>query len=62
MFFTGLCGGKKAAMSESVEKKYAAELTNANPQQKFQIRERMVKEYLRRGKNEGHKPSPGTLW
>jgi hypothetical protein len=53
---------KKTALSESVEKKYAAELANADPQQKLQIRERMVKEYLRRGKIEGHKPSPGTLW
>ena len=54
--------GKKAALSESFEKKYAAELANADPQQKLQIRERMVKEYLRREKIEGHKPSPGTLW
>jgi hypothetical protein len=54
--------GKKAALSESVEKKYAAELAQADPQQKLQIRERMVEEYLRRGKIEGHKPSPGTLW
>jgi hypothetical protein len=53
---------KKAASSESIEKKYAAELAKANPQQKLQIRERMVEEYLRRGKIEGHKPSPGTLW
>ena len=54
--------GKKTALSESVEKKYAAELANADPQQKHQIRERMVEEYLRRGKIEDHKPSPGTLW
>ena len=54
--------GKKAALSESVEKKYATELAKADPQQKRQIRERIVEEYLRRGKIEGHKPSPGTLW
>ena len=54
--------GKKAALSESVEKKYAAELANANPQQKLQIRERMAEECLRREKLEGHQPSPGTLW
>jgi hypothetical protein len=54
--------GKKAALSESVEKKYAAELANADPQQRLQVRKRMVEEYLRRGKIEGHQPSPGTLW
>jgi len=54
--------GKKVALSEFVEKKYAAELANADPQQKLQIRERMAEEYLRRGKIEGHQPSPGTLW
>jgi hypothetical protein len=54
--------GKKAALSESVEKKYAAESAKADSQQRLQIRERMVEEYLRRGKIEGHKPSPGTLW
>jgi hypothetical protein len=54
--------GKEAALSESIEKKYAAELARADPQQKRQIRERMVEEYLRREKIEGHKPSPGTLW
>jgi hypothetical protein len=54
--------GKKGALSESVEKKYAAELANADPRQRLQIRERMVEEYLRRGKIEGHKPSAATLW
>jgi hypothetical protein len=54
--------GKRAAGSESIEKKYAAELAKADPQQRLQIRERMVGECLRRGKIEGHKPSPGTLW
>jgi hypothetical protein len=54
--------GKRAALSESVEKKYAAELARADPHQKHQIRERMVEEYLRRGKIEGHKPSAATLW
>jgi hypothetical protein len=54
--------GKKAALSESIEKKYAAELANADPQQRLQIRKRVVEECLRREKIEGHKPSPGTLW
>ena len=62
MVFTGYCEVKKAASSEAIEKKYAAELANADPQQKRQIRERMVEEYLRRGKIEGHKPSAATLW
>ena len=53
---------KKAVSSESIEKKYAAELAKADPAQKLKIRERMVEEYLRRGKIEDHKPSPGTLW
>ena len=57
-----LMRAKKVASSEAIEKKYAAELARADPQQKRQIRERMVEEYLRRGKIEGHKPSPGTLW
>jgi len=54
--------GKKAALSESIEKKYAAELAHADPRQKLQIHERMAEEYLQREKIEGHKPSPGTLW
>jgi hypothetical protein len=54
--------GKKAALSESIEKKYAAELADADPQPRLQIRERMAEENLQRQKIEGHKPSPGTLW
>jgi hypothetical protein len=54
--------GKRGALSESLEKKYAAELAGANPRQKLQIRERMVAEHLRRAKIEGHKPSAATLW
>jgi hypothetical protein len=54
--------GKKAALSESIEKKYAAELAKADPQQKHQIHERMAEENLQRQKIEGRKPSPGTLW
>jgi hypothetical protein len=53
---------RKDASSESIEKKYAAELAKADPHQKLQIRERMVEEYLRRGKIKGHKPSAATLW
>jgi len=54
--------GKKAVTSESIEKKYTAELTSVCPAEKLQIRERMVEEYSRRAKIENHKPSPGTLW
>jgi hypothetical protein len=52
---------RKTASSESIEKKYAAELAKAGPLQKLQIRKRMAQEHLRRG-NEGHQPSAGTLW
>jgi hypothetical protein len=52
---------RKAASSESIEKKYAAELAEADPAQKFKIHERMAQEYLRQ-KNLDHQPSPGTLW
>ena len=54
--------GKKAVTSESIEKKYAVELAKASPVKKNQIRERMAGEFLQLSKNEGHKPSPGTLW
>jgi hypothetical protein len=37
---------QKAASVDSIEKKYAAELAKADPDQKHQIRERMVREYL----------------
>jgi hypothetical protein len=52
---------RKAVSSESIEKKYAAELAKADPARKFKIRERMVQEYLH-SKNLDHQPSPGTLW
>jgi hypothetical protein len=54
--------GKKTVTSESIEKKYAAELAKADPAEKILIRERMVEEYSRRITTENHKPSPGTLW
>lgn len=54
--------GKAAATSESIEKKFAAELAKASPAEKVQIRERMAEEFLRREKIKDHKPSPGTLW
>lgn len=54
--------GKKAITSETIEKKYAAELAAASPAQKVRIREQMVEEYSRRAKIENHKPSTGTLW
>ena len=52
---------RKAVTFESLQKKYAVELAKAGPFRKLQIRKRMLQEYLRRG-NEGHQPSPGTLW
>jgi hypothetical protein len=54
--------GKKSVTSESIEKKYAAELAKASPIERNQIRQRMAEEFLRFSKNEGHKPSAGTLW
>ena len=54
--------GKKDAQFESIEKKYAAELANAGPDEKEKIRERMTKESLQREKALNHKPSAATLW
>jgi hypothetical protein len=54
--------GKKALASESVEKKYAVELANADPDEKEKIRERMAEENLWRQKALNHKPSAATLW
>ena len=54
--------GRKALASESVEKKYAAELANAGPVEKEKIRERMAKESRQREKALNHKPSAATLW
>jgi hypothetical protein len=52
---------KKSATPDAIEKKYAEELANASPDEKSQIRERMVEEYRRLSKNIGHQPSPGTV-
>ena len=46
----------------SIEKKYAAELANAGPDEKRRIHERMAEELMRREKALNHKPSAGTLW
>jgi hypothetical protein len=54
--------GKKDAQFESIEKKRAAELANAGPDEKEKIRERMAKESLQREKALNHKPSAATLW
>ena len=54
--------GKKTVTSESIEKKRAAELANAGPDEKEKIRERMAKESLQREKALNHKPSAATLW
>jgi hypothetical protein len=53
---------KRATATESIEKKYAAELANAKPVESAKIRERMAAEILRREKALNHKPSAGTLW
>jgi hypothetical protein len=52
---------KKAASLETIEKKYARQLAEADPAQKHQIRKQMVEEYLAQ-KNPDHRPSAGTLW
>ena len=54
--------GKKNAQSESIEKKCAVELANADPDEKEKIRERLAKESLQREKALNHKPSAATLW
>jgi hypothetical protein len=54
--------GGNAATSESIEKKYAAQLASAGPDEKRKIRERMVEEFMQREKTANHKPSAGTLW
>jgi hypothetical protein len=54
--------GKRVVTSESIEKKYAAELASASPAEKVQIRARMGEEYSRRAKIENHKPSASALW
>jgi len=54
--------GKKTISSESIEGKYAAELTNAGPDEKEKIRERMAEEHRQRERALNHKPSAGTLW
>ena len=54
--------GRKTVASESIEKKHAAELANAGPDEKEKIRERMAKESHQREKALNHKPSAGTLW
>jgi len=53
---------QKAGTTESIEKKYAAELAGADPARKLQIRKQKVEEFLRLQKIKAHKPSPGTLW
>jgi hypothetical protein len=60
--FSRFLRGKKNAQSESIEKKHAAELANAGPDEKEEIRERMAKESLQREKALNHKPSAATLW
>ena len=54
--------GKKAMASESVEKKFAAELANAGPDETEKIRKRMAEEDRRLEKALNHKPSAATLW
>ena len=54
--------GQRAVRSESIEKKYAAELAKAGPDEKKKIYERMAEETLCRHKALNHKPSAKTLW
>ena len=54
--------GKKTTASESIERKRAAELANAGPDEKEKIRERMAKDSLQREQALNHKPSAATLW
>jgi hypothetical protein len=54
--------GKKTIASESIEKKRAAGMANAGPDEKEKIRERLAKESLNREKALNHKPSAATLW
>jgi hypothetical protein len=60
--FWRLRRGKQELSSESVEKKHAAELAKAAPDQKRAIYERILEESQRREKMANHKPSPETLW
>lgn len=57
-----LLHGQRALKSESIEKKYAAALAKAGPDEKREIYQRMAEEALRRNKMLNHKPSTGTLW
>jgi hypothetical protein len=54
--------GQKAMASESIEKKYAAELATAAPAEKKEIYQRMSDEIEKRRKMMDHKPSAKTLW
>jgi len=53
--------GKETALWKSIEAKYADQLASARPLQRLKIKAQMRCEFLRR-RNEGHSPSPGTLW
>lgn len=57
-----LLEGQRALQSESIEKKYAAELAKAGPDEKKEIYEHMAEEALGRHKMLNHQPSAGTLW
>jgi hypothetical protein len=54
--------GQKAMASECIEKKYAAELSNAGPAEKKEIYQRMSDEIEKRRKMMDHKPSAKALW
>jgi hypothetical protein len=51
--------GQKELTLESIQKKYAKELAEAQPQKKAEIYQRILDEYDRQ---KNHKPSAGTLW
>jgi hypothetical protein len=54
--------GQKNLASESIEKKYAAQLAQAGPDEKKQIYQRIMEEHQRREKMISHQPSPKALW
>jgi hypothetical protein len=57
--FERLLKGQKELKLESIEKKYAKELTVAEPHQKAEVYQRILDEFHRQ---KNHEPSAGALW
>jgi hypothetical protein len=53
--------GKESGLWKAIETKYAAELASASWLRKQRLKIEMQLEFHRR-RNEGHAPSPATLW